>query len=300
MHRQTRGRLTAYAALVVVVTCMFTALPSSALARTRSTAPTPGQSTEPSASPIDEKTQLEIRKLRQETGRLRTLQVGVPLVTGILALFGAVAGFYRWSDERRRDRRLRIEKSFDENLRRVVDFPTATRPSSSAVVLALANLDSLIHQSDGWLREAMIGRVTEAIATAVVHDLDFVSLPHATFELLCFDRWPPWRARLEQSSEERTTVLYRYRQALRTLHDRSPTYFEHIRVGETGSYQVDDYTEESDFRLFTVLTRGYCAHVDSLSDPEERDAAIDDYAEVLQNTTLTGQIFGGDGPVDIR
>jgi hypothetical protein len=234
---------------------------------------------------------LEIKKLQQETGTAARVEGFLPFFTALLALAGATAGFYRWSNDRAKDRRLRVEAGFDENLSRLIDFPSAERPSNAAVVTALANLIALIDQAEPERRADMTDRVTGAIATAVADDLDFDSLPHSSFESLCYAGWEPWRERLAVDVRQRTFVLYRYRQALRRLHDADAHYFETMRQDSEGAYVVHEYTEEKRYLHFSRLTDGYRAHVEGLTDDGERSAAIAGYGSALHNTELAAQVF---------
>lgn len=223
---------------------------------------------------------------------LGTIESSLALVTAGVAVVGAVAGFIRWDYERRKDRRIRLEDSFDRNLQRIVEFPTADRPADASVVTALANLEALVAESGSGLREAFRARVTDAIDAVSLNDLDFENPAHASLVLRSLEDWPGWQDRLARDPDKRDFLIYRCRQALHQLHRQDPEYFESMSFDhETGTYRVRRYTDEKRYLLFSRLTLAYQMLIDLIKDADDRERAIAEYAEALENGQLARDVL---------
>jgi hypothetical protein len=259
----------------------------------------PGRSPEPArlctaarlaTSPApDRLKQLQLRLLEQETGLEARLTPYIPLLSVAVAVLGASLGAYRYLRDRRGDFALRVEQEVAVNLGSLVDYPQPASRLSGRVATALDNLNWLVDRTDDPPRYRQ--RVTEAILVEVRDDIDFDDEKQARFDAMCLARWPSYSAYLRTQASLHDYILYRYTQALRSLHDQDPGYFEAIQRID-GSYQVSRYAREALYRHFQVLVDGFSAQLGLIDDPARRARQVEEFADALHNRELASQLFG--------
>jgi hypothetical protein len=217
----------------------------------------------------------------------------LPVITVLAGVVAATWSVLQYFGDQRFKTRASIEERFGEGLEAISDYPESGHSTSSRVVRALAELEQLVPLSNS--PEQHMNAVTDVVAVAVRHDVDFDNLQQARLDGLCLSGWPGYVRWLEQNPQERAFILYRYRQAFRALAERHETYFETMRLGPSG-YLVDEYISEQDYLHFIALADGYRQHMARIPSGPDRDAAIAAVGDVLRNQQLANSMFTGRQP----
>jgi hypothetical protein len=241
-------------------------------------------------APADEKTRLEILKLRQDTGPESRIRPYVPLVSVLVAGAALGVGFMQFLREQRVAREVRAAADIDHAVDRLLSFPEREKSLSVNIVASLNSLEHVMKSSPTRDREAE--RVTDIIVTAVTDDLYFTNLNHAVFDPACLQHWAPYRDRVRKDPQVQDLILYKYVSALRDLAARDPVYFSTVRLNERGQYTAQKHANEADFLLFKRLIAGYAAHSGQLA-KARYEGARTQLAEVLQNTGLANDLLPG-------
>ncbi|MGY4913579.1 hypothetical protein [Micromonospora aurantiaca (nom. illeg.)] len=268
---------------------------ASAASPAASAAPASAAPAVPTADPLDaEKKRLEIKKLQQETDSLSGLRSLGPLLSVIVAAAVGLFASIRYFDERRRERRIRIEENIDRSLERLLEFPVEGKGFNVRTINTLQSLERWISLSTNptYFRD----RVIDAIVEAVMHDLDWSNRRHAGFDRLCLEHWPGYRERLQANPQDHLFLLQHYESALKFLCDRDPQTFSTIAlVG--GNFQSNRGAQRDDFLLFERLASGYQYHFSLIGNPEMREAMVDRFNAACRNPDLARQLLVDDrGP----
>jgi hypothetical protein len=137
-----------------------------------------------------------------------------------------------------------------------------------------------------------VSRLCRGLTTGILSDANLEDPTHVRFDSACLERWPDYRRWLHDHPDDRDFMLYRYRQAARVVAQRHRDYFKAMDYGEQG-YIVEQYIDETDYRLFLALSDGYARHIASL--PRTQCApAIDGFGDALGNVALARKAFGKD------
>jgi len=289
----TNGHLWLIVLTTLTLTCLACMAPAAAEGPASAARQSAFTTAPPSPQPTQdldlEKKDLEVEKLRQETSLEGRFRPYIPLLSVVAALIAGSFGIFKYIRDNRRDYMLRVEQDIAANIEHIVEFPKDGNHLNALVTTALDNLSWLISQTSSPDRHQ--ARITEAIVTAVMDDIDFDDPKQARLEILCQERWKDYNQRLISDQRIRTFILYRYHRALVNLHSIDKNYFSKIKMSADGSFLVEEYTEEKNYRHFLTLVSGFRSHFKLIESDTIRNQAIQDFATALDNKILAEQLF---------
>jgi hypothetical protein len=257
--------------------------------------PSPSAALTPDPSLEAQKLELDVEKLEQDTSTIGQLRPWAGLAGVVATLIVAGFGAWRYFDDRKRDRRLRIEDGVRDGLKELNEAPESGASASARATAALIHLGGLTSQKDA--DSARAAEVTDAVATLVTRDLHALDTPpRAHLPALCLRDWSPYAEWLKARPGTCRELLARYRSALKRIRDDNPAYVANVRWTAGAGYVADAGTiVEADRLLFVALVVGYAAHVAQL-DGDARAEELTAFGAVvnadLQSVMDSGELVG--------
>jgi hypothetical protein len=245
-----------------------------------------------------EHVRLDNDRLKRDASTEASVQRWLPGVSAVIAIVAAGLGLWRYLDERRRDRRLKIEQAITGNLERIVDRPPG---HMARVIVSLRSLDSLAPASPGCRQRRDLPhqareRVTDTVEAVVRHELLQADTPDAAMlPRILVQEWPPLADRFERDPVVVHSVLDRYRQTLKKVYDSEPLRAAALTVEASGASRVvtspQSPLDVETLSLLNEVVAGYQVYAGLLKDPQMQRTARLDLGSVLSNPAIVGQIW---------
>lgn len=234
------------------------------------------------------KLELEIDQLERDSGIRGFFSDFAAPFSVILAAGGLVFGFFRYRRDELKERRVRAEEGIADNLQRLIDAVRAKSSINAQAVSALRNLETLVEQVER--ADDQRSSITDALVELTSDDIDLENYEQAKFDLLCLNRWQPYRVYWEEQTEENAYVLSQYVEALARLVSSSNPQAFHEARWHNGAVQIDESVDGGTYRHFLRLAAGYRKRVAQLS-AEPKQAAVTRFGSALGNQDLADRLL---------
>jgi hypothetical protein len=267
------------------------------------------------------KTAAELKKLNREIDDLKRkskfrqwfLEYS-PLVTVLVAIGGFLWGIYQFKAqqkeqqartivEQQRGLSVRIQDQIRTDLDQLLHFTNDKQQTVSRVLFLLEELKDLLHYpiSDTQrMSDIFPGQeraVTQSLVGMIDNDCDFKKgARDVNFTSTVIDHWNCYSEYLEADPNQLEEFLSKYEDALRSLRDKAPKYFQSIHIDPRTDvfellYQNDN---ESDlFQHFIGLKYGFIQHLKMLGQSDNlKNYHIREFQMALRNPLLTKQLLG--------
>jgi hypothetical protein len=232
-----------------------------------------------------QKLELEVKELQAKGKGLGELLENLPLLTALLAITGLLVTMYQNRASKNRDLVVRDE----DHIRSDVDQVLTIRPDISASVGEVAFLLDDLNQ----LTKRRMDRrdsISSAIIRFIVEDCDFANLRHVYVDITAMQCWKEYNEFFTKKPGERDSVMHKYVQSLRQVHNEDPGFCEAIRYN-SGGFHREVEGSEIRYRHFVALVNGLSAHLSQLNNIERRALIVQQFKDATKNPTLTDQLF---------
>jgi hypothetical protein len=228
-----------------------------------------------------ERLELDIQRLQRENSWETQAQRWLPGLSILVAAVVAGIGAWRYLDERKRERSVRIEEGVAHNLERVVDAPSEAGGSNARSIAGLRSLDALVRKSSRKDADERRTRVSETL-TALVRDglPDFSTPDHARLPVIYLDNWTGFRAAASTDHELSRQIAMRYVDHLAEMKVRRPRYVNTVRRDQGGYVQKEGSLDAADIPMFPALVTGFERYAAMLPGGQLRDGTIGAFSAV--------------------
>lgn len=233
-----------------------------------------------------EKLQLEIKELRVKSNLTTQVTQSIPFITTLVAVSGLIFGMYQNRIARRNELMLRDEEHLRSDMDQLLTLQVDKQSSVGKISFLFDDLNQLINRRPDRRKP-----ISDAIIRFIKEDCDFDNLRHVHIDIEAIQNWADYREHLRKASGDQQFIFYKYRQALRRIHDEDPSYFETIEYDSTSGFRVTGYTDELRYLRFLALVRGFSLQLDELNDEEWKLALVQQFKEAVRNPVLTNQLY---------
>ena len=204
--------------------------------------------------------QFEVNRLRRESSLQGDVLRWLPAIVAVAALFGV----FRYLDERRVAREVRVEEGVGRNLERLVDRSSSEASRSARVLVALRNLDGIAPRRDGRSRgrgrrskaaASHRAQVTEAVEEVVRGPDAYLSADDARVPTICLEHWEEFSESCRGQRELPSLIVSRYVIALKRLTEDVPRYVKTARR-EGSAFVSAERANAEQQQLFGVMAVG--------------------------------------------
>lgn len=241
-----------------------------------------------------EKLRLEIEEMKSRRTWWHKVARFTPVTTALIAVAGFSFTVNQFLVQQKKDtatreleQAIRDETQIRVDITQLLDLAGTQNKATASIVFLLEDLRTLTDR-----RASEKPKVTSAIIKFLTDDCDFDLARHAQTDAAAMTGWNDYRAYLADNPVINRNMIYKYLQSLRHVHDEDKPYFEQMQYQVGSEYRVPYYTEESRYTRYLSLVAGFSGHVKIIqNESEERQGAIQKFAEALNNQILTAQLI---------
>ncbi len=251
-----------------------------------------------------EKLRLEIANLQPKRKWHEGITPYIPLITAVLSIAGFLWGVVLFLNQQERDRQTREEERISRDLtqyrssyEQLHQFAANPNISVQRVLFLRDDIDNLIDSlyppNDASTQDK--NRTEKARLRANLRGLitqsDFTQTRHVQLDIAALQAWRDYQSDIKENPNR--TFIQKYIHAIRFLHARDPKYIESVTYDREVGYKEFQPPSDPLSIAFGSLAEGFKLHLELLG-PDERAKAIEAFAQVTNNLTLTADLFGSE------
>jgi hypothetical protein len=244
-----------------------------------------------------QKLNLEIEDLKPKSKWTREVVVrAITIVTAVSAIVSFSWGVYVYEKQQEKDRQTREDDRKSRDLmqyrasyEQLLQFSSSPNMTVQTVLFLRNDIDHLIdsiYPPDK--QEDERARLKRNIYSLITKDCDFTQTRHVQLDIAALEEWKDYEKDLKETPNK--IYINKYIHAIQYLHTRDAKYIESVTYTPEIGYREIQAPTEPLSNSFGSLVEGFRLHL-KLIGKKERDEAVQDFAIVTNNPTLTADLF---------